>query len=293
MHPAKSVIFFTVISGLGLGLYAIGGLWWAVGAWQPSDADLSTWLVSATVALVAGLASSSFHLANPKNAWRAWMRFRTSWLSREAVLAVAVIGLAFLMWLAGADASAGGFFGGVLSVLALLTLYSTGMIYACLKTIRQWHTPLTPAYYLLAGCSAGTLLFAALFDQAWGLAWALLVLAAVVKVAYYALIGKPSGPDLSSSTGLGSSVAGVRLLETGNSGNTFLTREFGGQVDASKLRTLRAMVFVFSLLLPAAAMVIGAASLALLLLLAGHAVERWLFFTEAKHVVRLYHGQET
>ena len=293
MHAAKSVIFFTVISGLGLGLYAIGGLWWAVGAWQPSDADLSTWLVSATVALVAGLASSSFHLANPKNAWRAWMRFRTSWLSREAVLAVAVIGLAFLMWLAGADASAGGFFGGVLSVLALLTLYSTGMIYACLKTIRQWHTPLTPAYYLLAGCSAGTLLFAALFDQAWGLAWALLVLAAVVKVAYYALIGKPSGPDLSSSTGLGSSVAGVRLLETGNSGNTFLTREFGGQVDASKLKTLRAMVFVFSLLLPAAAMVIGAASLALLLLLVGHAVERWLFFTEAKHVVRLYHGQET
>jgi len=82
-------------------------------------------------------------------------------------------------------------------------------------------------------------------------------------------------------------------LETGHSGSTFLTREFGAQVDASKLNTLRAMVFVFSLLLPAAAIVIGAAPLALLLLLAGHAVERWLFFTEAKHVVRLYHGQET
>lgn len=293
MHPAKSVIFFTVISGLGLGLYAVGGLWWAVGAWQPSGADLNAWLICATVALLAGLASSSFHLAKPKNAWRAWMRFRTSWLSREAVLAVVVIALAFLVWLIGADAAAGALFGGLLSVLALLTLYCTGMIYACLKTIRQWHTPLTPAYYVLAGCSAGALMFAALFDQAWGLAWVLLALAATIKVAYYAVIGKPSGPDLSSSTGLGDSVAGVRLLETGHSGSTFLTREFGGQVDAAKLNMLRVAVFVFSFLLPAGAMAVGAASVALLLLLAGHAVERWLFFTEAKHVVRLYHGQST
>ena len=38
--------------------------------------------------MVAGLVSSTFHLANPRNAWRAMMRVRTSWLSREAVLAV-------------------------------------------------------------------------------------------------------------------------------------------------------------------------------------------------------------
>lgn len=293
MHPAKSVIFFTVISGLGLGLYAVGGLWWMTGAWQPSSDDASLWLITSSIALVAGLASSSFHLTNPKNAWRAWMRFRTSWLSREAVLAVVVIGVAFLLWLMGAEAGASGFFAGLLAMLALLTLYSTGMIYACLKTIRQWHTPLTPAYYLLAGCSAGAVAFASLFDQAWGLVWLLLLAAAAVKAVYYLQIGKPATVDLSNATGLGGSVMGVKLLETGHSGSTFLTREFGGRVEPARLNMLRAMVFVFSLLLPALALLIGAATLALLLLLAGHAVERWLFFTEAKHVVRLYHGQGT
>ena len=34
-----------------------------------------------------GLLSSVLHLANPKNAWRSFSRFRTSWLSREAVFA--------------------------------------------------------------------------------------------------------------------------------------------------------------------------------------------------------------
>lgn len=289
MHPAKSVIFFTVVSGLGLGLYAVGGLLWAMGVWLPGDAQVSSWLLVATVALVAGLASSSFHLANPKNAWRAWMRFRTSWLSREAVLAVLVLALAALQWLLGAAAGAGVAL--VLAVTALLTLYSTGMIYACLKTIRQWHTPLTPAYYLLAGCSAGALLFAAMFAVGGALAWVLLLAAAAVKVAYYITIGKPGGPSLESSTGLGNSVAGVRLLEVGHSGSTFLTREFGGQLDAARVNRLRLLVLLLSLLLPVAALLIGAAPVALLSLLAGHALERWLFFAEAKHVVRLYHGQ--
>jgi len=276
-----------------LGLYAVGGLWWVIGAWQPSASDASLWLVVSTLALVAGLASSSFHLTNPKNAWRAWMRFRTSWLSREAVLAVVVMVLAFLLWLIGVDTGASSLLAGLLGLLALLTLYSTGMIYACLKTIRQWHTPFTPAYYLLAGCSAGTLAFAVMFNAAWPMVWLLLLAAAAVKFAYYAMIGKPATVDLSNATGLGGSVMGVKLLETGHSGSTFLTREFGGRVEPEKLKMLRLLVFVFSLLLPAAAIGIGAAPLALMLLLAGHAVERWLFFTEAKHVVRLYHGQET
>lgn len=33
--------------------------------------------------------------------------------------------------------------------LAFATLFSTGMIYACLKTIRQWNTALTPTNYIL------------------------------------------------------------------------------------------------------------------------------------------------
>ena len=61
--------------------------------------------------IVFGLLSSTFHLANPKNAWRAFSRFRTSWLSREGVFAVVFMPLALIylasiwfdapMWLRG------------------------------------------------------------------------------------------------------------------------------------------------------------------------------------------------
>ncbi len=44
------------------------------------------------------------------------------------------------------------------AVMAWITVFSTGMIYACLKTIRQWNTPLVPANYLALGYASGSLL---------------------------------------------------------------------------------------------------------------------------------------
>src|SRR4249919_372080 len=88
MHPAFSVIFFTVMSGLGY------GIWSALGARL-----LYGYVTSPTVALVAlvlgglliaaGLCSSLLHLGQPQRAWRAFSQWRTSWLSREGVVAVA------------------------------------------------------------------------------------------------------------------------------------------------------------------------------------------------------------
>ncbi|MCZ8104575.1 MAG: dimethyl sulfoxide reductase anchor subunit, partial [Burkholderiales bacterium] len=94
MKPALSLVAFTVASGAGLGLAA-----WVL-AWQLADRiDGSAWPFWAAVALAAalltiGLLSSTRHLANPRNAWRSFTRFRTSWLSREAVLVMAFYPLA-------------------------------------------------------------------------------------------------------------------------------------------------------------------------------------------------------
>ncbi len=84
MHPALSVIFFTVTSGAGYGLFAITCLYNSISQTQPLGAEGI--LLSCTVAL--GLISSTFHLANPKNAWRTFSRIRTSWLAREGLLAI-------------------------------------------------------------------------------------------------------------------------------------------------------------------------------------------------------------
>ena len=88
MRPAWSIIFFTTMSGLGLGLAG-----WIVIGLLPLMTPASVMGVGiATLALIGvGLISSTFHLGHPERAWRALSQWRSSWLSREGVLAVIVM----------------------------------------------------------------------------------------------------------------------------------------------------------------------------------------------------------
>ena len=88
MHPAWSIIFFTSASGLGLGLAG----WIVLGFLDLTDL-VHLFLVSGfTFGLIgAGLVSSTLHLGHPERAWRALSQWRSSWLSREGVLAVFVL----------------------------------------------------------------------------------------------------------------------------------------------------------------------------------------------------------
>lgn len=310
MHPAFSVIFFTVASGAGFGLFSllyIADVFHLGGGFTREQLVVGG--VIALALIVFGLLSSTFHLANPKNAWRAFNRFRTSWLSREGVFAVLFMPLAlgylFCIWFdAPALLRIGiGFFA---SVLAWITVFSTGMIYACLKTIRQWHTPLVPANYLALGYASGSLLLLlgaviARLDTTPYIALSALIvsIAAVLKAIYYFWIGSPSlSPTINTATGF--TRAGVKLLDTGHTHGTFLTQEFGFQLGRKQGKLLRTLVFVIGFGIPGLMLVsifqqpdgLFAASIALAAIMLGASVERWLFFAEARHVVNLYHGAQ-
>ena len=167
MKPALSVIFFTVASGAGLGLAV-----WLLAAQlaQRVDGTLRAfWVAAATAAvlLTLGLLSSTAHLANRRNAWRAFARVRTSWLSREGVLAVAFYPLAALhLGLSARGGPAASLSAVLLIVLALAIVACTAMIYACLKTVPRWRTWHTPAAYLLYALASGGLLWTAIAASA-------------------------------------------------------------------------------------------------------------------------------
>ena len=97
MSPPISIVIFTVLSGAGLGLAAM------LAALGFGDSEKTLWTAAALSLLlvVGGLSASVGHLANPKNAWRAFMRVKTSWLSREAVLAAVFFPAIFIMGLFG------------------------------------------------------------------------------------------------------------------------------------------------------------------------------------------------
>jgi len=308
MHPALSVIFFTVTSGAGYGLLFLLALVHIMDLSDSISPDQITFMgIVGLILVTAGLVSSTFHLANPKNAWRSFTRFRTSWLSREAVFAVlfypvslAWIGFAFFTGNTGITA----FFSIMMAVLAVVVLLCTAMIYASLKTIRQWHTPLTPVNFLLLGLLLGALILSVMFAQQGldvsrllGLTIIVIAVAALVKLVYFYWIGQPAGPTI--NTALGFTRATVKLLDVGHASDTFHTKEFGYQVDRVRLIWLRIVSVSLAFLLPILLVTgligevgFGSLAVAAVSAYAGVFVERWLFFAEARHVVNLYHGAQ-
>jgi DMSO reductase anchor subunit len=273
------------------------------------------WLafVLAAVLVTAGLISSTLHLANRRNAWRAFARFRSSWLSREGVLAVALYPIAALhAWLSVHQPDAARITGLLLIVLSLATVVCTAMIYACLKTVPRWRSWHTPVSYLLYALAAGGLLWIALAAlegaslSASGLVLWLAGAAALVKLLYFAKFSQRVHATLNQALAVpetapaGRMQGKVRLLDAGHSRGTFLTDEFGFVLARSRARTLRLAMFVLTLPVPMVLLILGSAgqggalpiAAAALCFIGGVLLERWLFFAQAEHVVRLYHGQQ-
>ncbi|MGE0254070.1 MAG: dimethyl sulfoxide reductase anchor subunit family protein [Alphaproteobacteria bacterium] len=311
MNPAYSVIFFTVSSGAGYGLLFVLSLGHAIGALPAERWSGLVGLVLAGVLATAGLLASTLHLGHPERAWRGLTQWRSSWLSREGVAALAaylpaaVLGVGWVILEASAPLwSAAGV---LAALLAAATVYCTGMIYACLRTIPRWHTGWTVPVYLLWALASGLVLAALLAHVfALGVLWpaplaalaTLLALAA--KLAYWRHIDTaPATATAESATGLGA-LGRVRQLEPPHTGENFVQREMGYRVarkHAAKLRrtalagTGAAAALSLVAVLPGTAG-LAAAALATAALAGALLVERWLFFAEARHVVTLYYGAD-
>lgn len=152
MHPSSSVIIFTTCSGLGFGLLAWLGFGYpAVTGWVAFVFFAVAYLLA-----VGGLLASTFHLGHPERAMKAFSQWRSSWLSREGVAAVAAL---LIMGVYGAllvffdmRIAVLGWIGAALSVF---TVYATSMIYAQLSTVPRWKTILTPALLLSISIAGG------------------------------------------------------------------------------------------------------------------------------------------
>jgi DMSO reductase anchor subunit len=305
MHPAPSIIFFTTASGLGYGLAALLGL----GVLDPGAIGTSVAWLLALALISLGLLSSTLHLGNPRRAWRALSQWRSSWLSREGVMAILTfLPLLVSAWAVAIDNRYLPLVGLVGTACCAITVYCTAMIYASLRSVPAWHTGLTPASYLALAAAGGAMLgtfFATLGDGALrpfaALAVVLLAVAWTVKLFWrnrMLTARRQSTPE--TATGLGP-IGAVRLFERPHATENYLTREMGFRVarrHAAKLARLSLIVGgIVPALLLLAVLIAGpggpailAAALAVLAFAAGVLTERWLFFAEARHVVMNYYG---
>jgi DMSO reductase anchor subunit len=313
MHPALSIVFFTTSSGAGFALLALLGLGAPLGLLPLTQSFGGIALAIGALFAAGGLVSSVFHLGRPERAWRAFSQWRSSWLSREGILALltllsaAIFGLGWVLF--GATQGLIGLYGLLTAGLAAATIYCTGMIYASLKPIHQWHNQWVVPNYLALALMSGCLVLDFLI-RLWSARYAgiaLLTLIAVLgawwmKERYWRLIDTTSARStVASATSLGSQ-GRVRLLEAPHTEENYLLKEMGFRIARKHRRALRRVARLTGFAVPALASACGlllggvaggvVAGLAVASAALGLVAERWLFFAEAKHTVILYYGAD-
>ena len=290
MHPAPSVILFSVLSGLGFGMLA----WLGIGKPPMTGMFAFVFFFIAYALAVGGLLSATFHLGNPKNSLKAFSQWRTSWLSREGCCAVAAL------MIMGVYAIGAIFFethwviiGGIGAILSIVTVFTTSMIYAQLKTVPRWNHWTTPVLFVSLSVFGGALMTGQVTVAMYGF----VVVGLIQVIAWFTSDNRfaNSGFTIETATGLGN-IGKVRMFEPPHTGTNYLLKEMVYVIGRKHAAKLRLLAIILMVVIPVLMLGMGAqhgmkAIVAVLSHLVGVIASRWLFFAEAEHVVGLYYGK--
>lgn len=271
----------------------------------------------ALVFLGLGLLSSFFHLGHPERAWRAASQWRTSWLSREVIILPALMGVIFvygLMHYFGADpvlfVSPKGtsisltlVIGLVGTVAAFALFVATGMIYACIKFLQEWASPLTVINFILLGGASGFVLATAFANYTapelvpfFG-GWSIIITLTALVFRVASLIRNARIKHRSSlQTAIGVRHNRIVQKAQGQMGGSFNTREFFHGAPQAVFGATKWIFLVLVFPIPLALLWVGLSSENSTVLLAAFAIqyigliaERWFFFAQSNHPQNLYY----
>ncbi|HEY5993723.1 MAG TPA: DmsC/YnfH family molybdoenzyme membrane anchor subunit [Gallionellaceae bacterium] len=319
MRPAFSVLFLTTLIGAGQGLFLAlftQHSYALLGQLPMQDAEFYGYgSALALVLLTVGLLASFFHLGHPERAWRAIMQWRTSWLSREVIVLPAFMGIVFMYGAAhllhwkpvlatlpsGIAVDTTVLLGCIGTLLAFALYICTAMIYACLRMMREWHSPLTVFNFILMGGGSGFLLAAAYaaiaapsqaaFFAAWAFIITLLALFSRAAALWRNARLRPV-TTLQSATG----IKHPRIVQKsqGAMGGSYNTHEFFHGKSPAFIRAIKPAFLVLAFSVPLLMLAVGHSAAAILLpafvvQYMGLLAERWYFFAEVNHPQNIYY----
>lgn len=322
MHPAFSVIFLTTLIGVGQGMFLalFSGQTYSAVELLPTSNSTKFYATGAAIALlflIGGLIASFFHLGHPERAWRAASQWRTSWLSREVIALPLLMFLVFVYavmhyfeWDTVLFTNAKGarlqltLVVATFGMLATFALFiCTGMIYACLKFLQEWHSPLTVINYILLGTASGfalTTAFASInapeLVNFYGV-WTIIITITALFTRIASLVRNARlKPTSTLRTALGVRHSRIQQKSMGFMGGSVNTRDFFHHKTKLFLKSIKWIFMVLVFVIPLLLLFSGlnhvntnTLLLAFVVQYIGLIFERWFFFAQANHPQNLYY----
>lgn len=322
MHPAFSVIFLTTLIGVGQGLFLAlyTGQLYSFFNVLPAQDPHNFYGVGSLLAVLflgAGLFASFFHLGHPERAWRSAAMWRTSWLSREVIVLPLFMGTTVtygtihyfdinpVLFSFGAsfNVDASLILGAINTVLAFLLFLCTGMIYACIKFLQEWASPLTVINYTLLGSASGFLLATAFASYSGSdlvsfyCGWAIILTVLGFITRSISLVRNAQlKPKSTMATAIGIRHSSIQQKSRGFMASSFNTREYMHGMTRLFMRNIKWLFIVLVFVIPVVLLLRGFDSNIFLVFLAafiiqyaGLIAERWFFFAQANHPQNLYY----
>ncbi|MCL4495957.1 MAG: dimethyl sulfoxide reductase anchor subunit [Firmicutes bacterium] len=305
MKPTWPLLALTLLQGLSVGLMSVAAVLMFT---HPVDSSLvfACQLTAFTAGAIGGIASI-FHMHRLSAGKYVMRRLKTSWLSREAlstgvytmVVGMSVLSRLFMVSPKGVWVT--------LSVLAALlgivAVYITAMLYATIRAMRSWHSPLTVLMFFGASALSGT-------SWGWGIATVMhrsvpglaltfgvvLAIAAVFKILQVRNFREAENLVM-STTGTGLSQKPYRVMDTGT---TRAPYRYQTQIWPALTRSQRiggyGLMAVLMWLVPVIALTVWNDPVSHLIAAVteslGLIVERWMFFGDATHSSRVWFTDE-
>lgn len=309
MNPPFSVIFLTTLIGAAQGLFvALFGAQLAHQLAWLQTAPAPSFYVAGAICVVLlsalGLLASFFHLGHPERAWRAAAMWRTSWLSREVIALPLFIATAAAWGISQVEAPAWALPLGVFTLLVCLALFlCTGMIYACIRFLREWASPLTVINFLLLGLASGFTLATALAAVRapalvgfFGMAAWWLTLAGCLSRSASLLRNARLKPASTLQTAIGIRHPRIVQISQGFMGGSVNQHLFFHGKTAAFLRAIKWLFPSIAFGAPLILLGLGLATSAKAAVLLAFPIqylgligERWFFFAQANHPQNLYY----